>query len=237
MTHPIRSITSITTINHDQFEGNGAPLDTLGYVGDRYFDLDANQWYVKRVLGNLNGSDNIILPSQLSYSAISIVEMTFKTSATFGSDGNSDLFGGELACKVRSSGGLLNILIGNAGGSAWAVAGEAISPILNNSTWYKVRVEINNSLGTVRAFINDQLTYTKTGQSVNTATGNFRFGTIDMVPGGTLICNCKFNTITLPIADGTGAQIDDSNGNVAGTLTDATPVDFWKEGYVPLEFA
>ncbi len=232
-----RTSTWATTVDKAQLEGYGIPSDGLGNLGDRYYDLTNRIWYVKRYVGNLNGADNIYLPQFRTITPVCSIETTFRTRDSFLTDGNSDIFGNELVMKVRSSLGFIVILIGNSAGNAWTVMGDTCTPILNAGTWYKFRVDVDMPNGTVKTYVNDELTYTKTGQSINTSKSGFRFGNTDMIPAGTLMANCKYNGIFLPVSEGTGTAISDTFGRAYGTLSDSSPTDFWKVTWMAIDLS
>jgi hypothetical protein len=232
-----RKATWATSTNTSQFEGNGEPPKILGVKGDRYWDLINDMWWVKRSVGFLNGGDYITIPNKLTVDAVSSIEMRFKTGPNFTSQGNSDLFGNELVFKIRSTMGRVQLLVGNATAAFWVLAGVQCTPVLNNSTWYKIRVDVNMPEKTVKVYLDDVLTHTATNQTISTTKSGFRFGTIDMIPTGTLIYNCKYNDIVLPIFEGSGTQLSDGYGRELGSLVDVSPISFWATEWIPLDLS
>lgn len=58
-----------------------------------------------------------------------------------------------------------------------------------------------------------------------------------MIPAGTLMANCKYNGIFLPVDEGLGTSISDPIGCAYGTLSDSTPTDFWTIAWMPIEMS
>lgn len=237
MSYTSRPATWVTTVDKVQYEGVGAPSELMGNIGDRYFDTSTGIWFVNRVVGRVNGNDQINIPSKTVIEAKSSISCNFKTSNTFNTDTNSDIFGNEMVMKIRSALGRVVILIGNSVASGWVVSGEAITPILSNNTWYNIRVDIDNIAGVITAYVNGNKTYEKTGQSISTSKGGFRFGSIDMTPFGTLMCNCKYNDVFLPINEGVGSTLRNEMGSEIGAVVDASPVGFWTDSWVPINLS
>lgn len=232
MLDSVKSISTLGSIASNSFSGDGVPSVALGSLNDRYFDNLSNIWYVKRYLGYFNGMDNVMVNGLSTINSQCSISIVFQCNSYMLGGGNTDLFGNELVCKLRTKSGRVQILIGNADGNAWSVMGVDCTPALNLDQWYTLRLDID--MPNVRVILNGELTYNVTGQAISTSKTGFRFGYIDMIPNVTKICNCKYDDQLIPLNEGYGASMSNSNGCVVASLNDGTPNDFWQIDWVPM---
>lgn len=222
--------------------GSGIPSDALGNLGDRYFDTTAQRWYLKRWVGNREGSgDGILFPVNL-FPSVGNFDFSMLVRRDNVPDGqlifaasSPDIFSAfnfRLDVGVQAHSVSLR---SSAGASQYFLSSPS-----TDTQWHKL------GCGRVGSAL-----YISTDNNVNSIVADTSSWSPSLTQSGTRVlsttnsaslsikaCNVKLTApggaITAALDDGAGSMISNATGP-NGTLTDASPTNFWYVSWVPMD--
>lgn len=236
-----RPVTYVTKVDFAQLDGYGVPDDGLGNLGDRYYDIGAGRWYLKRWVGNFNGTDNVKCPPIIGVNQ----NEDFTFEALFRPDpaiGNYK-FIVHNNTNVTLPGGIGIGTLGSntlAGIEHYGTNTCNITPV-SAGVWHRIAYRGRYASGAWY----DELTIDGVIRTQSVANA-FAQANVLMI-GSTVgrqwlgqICNVQAagnsTSLKLPFEDGAGAFVKDVSGNGNnGTLTDGAPTTFWYQSWVPMD--
>lgn len=221
--------------------GSGIPLDASGNLGDRYYDITASRWYLKRWVGNFSGIDTIVGPAILGV----VQNQEFSMECMLKADPSITIYRHVVSNAASTIAGMLNIGINSPATSFGSDHYGFEGPIITSSldVWHKLEYTgMHNGTSWVETVTVDGVSNSKT------AVGAFSVGTTTLVGGLATsvrawlgkICNVRLSgngkILNWKIDEGSGIAISDASGNGNnGTLTDGAPTDFWYQAWVPMD--
>ena len=214
--------------------GSGVPADALGNLGDRYYDTATGRWYLKRWVGNFDGSDVAIPSSEPPLGSGFIARAVFKTQAAMGSSGLVDIMGRELSFKLRTSASYLSLLLGT--GAGWGFNSSTIFNLFD-STWYRVEIDTLTVPGTLKIKLNGtEILNVAHGTAIGPSASGFRIGTVTNPSNIRPTALVEFGGSRWAMGEGFGTTLVDSSGLGRNcTVTDAIPATFWAQTWVPMD--
>lgn len=231
-----RPVTYVTKVDFAQLDGYGIPADGLGNLGDRYYDIGARRWYLKRWVGNFSGFDYLtVAKSIIGASGDFQLSATMKLSSSVGSS-NPTIFGSGASptntlvlIRPNSKVALRLARLGTAD-----VGNLAVYP---GATWFNLVMYRTGA--TIGFKINSLDTPTVDPANYVAGTMTTLGQTIDNIDPF-IACNFKGvgqgNAFNIPIDDGSGVTARDTSGNGNdGTVTDGSPATFWLQSWVPMD--
>ena len=213
--------------------GSGVPSDSLGELGNYYYDSSANRWYLKRWVGNFDGTDVALPSSEPPIGSYFIARAVFKTQASMGSSSRVDIMGRELSFKLRTSANYLSLLLGT--GSAWNFNSELVG--LSDLTWYRVEVDTLTELGRLKINLNGtEIMNVVHGKAVGASESKFRIGTVTNSTVSRPIAFAEYCGSRWRINEGSGTVLADESGlGRPCSVGDAAPTTFWAQAWVPMD--
>ena len=220
--------------------GSGVPSDSLGELGNYYYDSSANRWYLKRWCGRQSGvSDVVAIPKAIrtSYGDF-YLKFLINASASTGKqdifvDGYAGTWNGFRAhINIGTAGSPYTIRasLRNTSGEQFGVSSSAIASYV----WTKV--EISVAAGVLSIIVNSgtPMSVACDGWTPSNANAS-RFFTTNS-NSIIMIADAVSSIFSLPYSDGSGTTVRDASGNGNnGTLSDEAPTDFWAASWVPMD--
>ena len=230
-----RPVTYVTKVDFAQLDGYGIPDDGLGNLGDRYYDIGAGRWYLKRWVGNFI-NDTAICPTPViggndDWEATVIFKANIgAVNQRFIAQNNSSYTAGEYNMDQLTS--TTTLRIGSTGGFS------LFYDNLLDGTWKKIKLWRRSGLhgaeigGVVKQTSNSITLLSPVNLSFGTGTGG---GRSTMSIAGFRGSRLGVDTL-LSFEEGTGSVVIDrsNNGNNA-IVSDGTPTTFWAQAWVPMD--
>ena len=233
--------------------GSGVPSDSLGELGNYYYDSSANRWYLKRWVANPKGLDTITVmaPSFVVAEAHS-VELLFRVQGGY----VASQFKPRLYRCLTSSAQPVEHFLLNGPTPMHEVYAEVCSDtsgntnlicgkVVTDGSWHKYRIQ---RIGDVFATYTDGvLSQQKTLSGWTCGTyvpDRMVFGDAYGIPAGQtglqianiVVTNTSAPRCTLRLDEGSGTVAYDTSGaGNNGTIADNTPATFWQAAWVPMD--
>jgi len=225
------------------WDGTGSPPDSLGNLGDVAYSTTLSTWYEKRWVGNREGvGDGILFPINLFPS---VGDFDFECMVRRDSVPNGRAFlvasspdvNNAFHFRIENGATIHDIsLRSSAGVNQYLTSGNS-----TDTAWHKLGARrVGNVL---TALVDGVVASTVPGTSgwtpALTQTGTSVFSSVRST-ASTSIKACNFRltapggTITARLDEGAGTVITNTTGP-NGTLTDASPTNFWYQAWVPME--
>lgn len=230
-----RPVTYVTKVDFAQLDGYGIPADGLGNLGDRYYDIGAGRWYLKRWVGNFINDTAIcqtpVIGGNVDWEASFLFNaMPGVNNQRFIGQNNSNYIAGEFNVDQLTT--TATMRVGLSGGVALIKANAL------DGNWHKVEIwRRSRKLGFAfdGTLVANDTTIRTTLDAVNLC-----FGTGTSGGRSTMKC-CNFLgsregiETRILFDEGSGAIANDSIGNNNGVITDGTPISFWYQSWVPMD--
>lgn len=231
----------VTKVDFAQLDGYGVPADGLGNLGDRYYDIGAGRWYLKRWVGNFSGFDYVSVQSMGTGAGIVVASCLFYCDGVI--DGverrvisNTDSGTGfrlsVMNCKPRA-------LISGPRGAGFTenMVGSEMS-----IGWHKISMTFR--VGGVDVYVDG----IKTGvlNAPGVTNGASLSGGRELHIGRQLTENFKGSNFFVSIDGVTFSSLTSNEGEGLilkdssffrrdGVLNDGSPENFWYQSWVPMD--